>query len=156
MSKLFINTETIMPLQDNLQFIIKWWLSNHKRIHWVLIRNTSLLQIRLQNTKFRRSCEKKVQEKLKTQLHILWWETYTRKVHLKPSFVKQLFIACINFKTDILISKTVWAISLGKYQNLRNSLGNISNSKFLPGRLRFPIHTEEIENPNLVHQGLIL
>ena len=52
-TKLFINTESIMSLQDNRQFIIKWWLSSHERIHWVLIRNTSLLQMRLQNTNFR-------------------------------------------------------------------------------------------------------
>ena len=51
--------------------------------------------------------------------------------------------------------KTVWAISLGKYQNFRNSLENISNSKFLSGRFRLPIHTADVENPNLFHGGLI-
>ena len=36
-----------------------------------------------------------------------------------------------------------------KYQNFRNSLGNMSNSKFLLVRLKLPIHTGEVENPNL-------
>ena len=51
--------------------------------------------------------------------------------------------------------KTVWAISLGKYQNFRNSLENISNSKFLSGKLRLPIHTREVGKSNLFHGGLI-
>ena len=80
--------------------MIKWWLSSHEKIHWILIRNTSLLQMHLQNENFRQSCETKVQEKLKTKLHRLQWETYTKNVHMKPSIVKQLFIACINFKID--------------------------------------------------------
>ena len=29
-----------MSLPDNHQFIIKWWLSSHERIHWVQIGNT--------------------------------------------------------------------------------------------------------------------
>ena len=52
--------------------------------------------------------------------------------------------------------KTVWVISPGKYQNFRNSLGNISNSKFLSGWLKLPICTRKIEDPNLFHRGLIL
>ena len=43
-----------------------------------------------------------------------------------------------------------------KYQNFRNSLAKISNSKFLSERLKSPIHTGEVENPNLFHRGLIL
>ena len=49
-----------------------------------------------------------------------------------------------------------WAISPGKYQNFKNSQGNISNSKFLSGWLKLPIHTGKVENPNLFHRGLIL
>ena len=40
-----------------------------------------------------------------------------------------------------------------KYQNFRNSLGNMNNSKFLLVRLKLPIHTGEVENPNLFTGG---
>ena len=60
-----------------------------------------LLQMRLQDTNLRRSYKKRFQQRFKTKLNKLWWETYARKVHKKPSIVKQLFIACIIFKTDV-------------------------------------------------------
>ena len=47
--------------------------------------------------------------------------------------------------------KIVWAISPGKYRNFRNLSENISNSKFLSGWLKLPIHTGEEQNPNLFH-----
>ena len=52
--------------------------------------------------------------------------------------------------------KIVWAISPGKYRNFRNLSENISNSKFLSGWLKLPIHTGEEQNPNLFHWRLIL
>ena len=77
---------------------------------------------------------------------------------MKPSIIKQLFVACMNLKLTLVNQgpKTDWAISPGKYQNFSNPLGNISNSKFLSGRLKLPIHTGEVENPNLFYLGLIL
>ena len=61
----------------------------------------SLLKMRSQDTNLRRSHETRFQQKFKTKLNKLWWETYARKVRKKPWFVKQLFIACITFKTDV-------------------------------------------------------
>ena len=60
-----------------------------------------LLQMRSQDTNLRRSYETRFQQKFKTKLNKLWWETYARKVHKKPSIVKQLLIACIILKTDV-------------------------------------------------------
>ena len=54
------------------------------------------------------------------------------------------------------IPKTVWAISPRKYQNLSNSQGNISNSKFFSGWLKLPIYTGEVKNLNFFHRGLVL
>ena len=60
-----------------------------------------LLQMRSQDTNLSRSYETRFQRKFKTKLNKLWWETYARKLHKKPSIVKQLIIACITFKTDV-------------------------------------------------------
>ena len=60
-----------------------------------------LLQMHSKDTNLSRSYERRFQQKFKTKLNKLWWETYARKVHKKPSIVKQLFIACIIFKTDV-------------------------------------------------------
>ena len=60
-----------------------------------------LLQMGSQDTNLRRSYETKFQQKFKTKLSKLWWETYGRKVIRKPFIVKQLFMACITFKTDV-------------------------------------------------------
>ena len=57
-----------------------------------------LLQMRSQDTYLRRSFETRFQQKFKTKLNKLWWETYPRKVYKKPTIVKKLFIACIIFK----------------------------------------------------------
>ena len=56
-----------------------------------------LLQMHSQDKNLRRIYETRFQQKFKTKLHKLWWETYARKVHRKPSIVKQLFIACIIY-----------------------------------------------------------
>ena len=54
------------------------------------------------DTDLRRTYEtNKILKKVKTKLNKLWWETDARKVHKKPSIVKQLFIDCIIFKTDV-------------------------------------------------------
>ena len=60
-----------------------------------------LLQMRSQDTNLRRSYEARFQEKLKAKLNKLRWETYARKVHKKPSTVKQVLIACITFKAEV-------------------------------------------------------
>ena len=60
-----------------------------------------LLQMRSQDTNLRRSYETRFQQKFKTKLNKLWWETYVRKVHKKPSTVKQVLIACITFKAEV-------------------------------------------------------
>ena len=54
-----------------------------------------------QDTNLRWSYEARFQQKFKTKLDKLKWETYARKVHKKSSIVKQLFVTCITFKTDI-------------------------------------------------------
>ena len=61
-----------------------------------------LLQIRSQDTILTRSYETRFQQKFETKLNKLWWETCARKVHKKPSIVKQLFIACKSFKTGVV------------------------------------------------------
>ena len=54
-----------------------------------------------QDTNLRLSYETRFSQKFETKLNKLWWKTYARKVHKKPSIIKQLFIACIIFKTDV-------------------------------------------------------
>ena len=61
----------------------------------------TLLHIRSQDTDLRGSHETRFQQKLKTKLSKLKSEAYARKVHKKPSIVKQLFIVCITLKTDV-------------------------------------------------------
>ena len=61
-----------------------------------------LLQIRSQDPNLTRSYETRFQQKFETKLNKLWWQTCARKVHKKPSIVKQLFIACKSFKTDVV------------------------------------------------------
>ena len=51
-----------------------------------------LLHMRSQDKNLRRNYKTRSQQKFKTKLNKLWWETYARKVCKKPSFVKQLFI----------------------------------------------------------------
>ena len=60
-----------------------------------------LLQVRSQDTNLRWSYETRFQQKFKTKLNKLWWETYARKIYKNPSIVKQLFITCIISKTDV-------------------------------------------------------
>ena len=57
-----------------------------------------LLQMHSQDTNLRRSYETRFQQKFKKKLNKLWWETYARKTHTKPSIVKKLFIGYISFK----------------------------------------------------------
>ena len=49
-------------------------------------------------TNLRRNHETRFQQKFKTKLNKLW-ETYARKIHKKPSILKQLFIACMTSLT---------------------------------------------------------
>ena len=127
MSKLFINTENIMSLQDNHKFIIKWWLSSHDRINWVLITNTS-------NTFLCSKCVYKTQ---------LLDEAVKRRCRKNSELIY----------IDSNEKPTAWAISSEKYQNFRNSLGNISNSKFLSGRLKLSIHTWDWFCMSYFHRG---
>ena len=57
--------------------------------------------MRSQNKNLRRSYETRFQQEFKTKSNKLECETYARKVHKKSSIVKQLFIACITFKTNV-------------------------------------------------------
>ena len=109
MSKLFINTESKISLQDNHQFMIKWWLSSHEKIHWVLIRNTS-------DTFLCPKCVYKIQSsdeavkrrsrKTSKLNYIDYNEKLTlKKVHMKSSIAKQLFMACINVN---LLTRDQW------------------------------------------------
>ena len=56
--------------------------------------------MRSQDTNLRQTFETRFQQKFETKLNKLYWETYARKAHKKPSIVKQLCLTCITFKTD--------------------------------------------------------
>ena len=159
MSKFFINTDGIMSFADNHEFIIKWWLSSDQRIHWVRIRSTS-------DTFLCSKCVYKAQildeavnwrsrtnSKLNCLAHNekLTLEKLTWNLSLYSSYFKILKLTLFS-EGPI----TVWAISPGKYQNFRNLLENINNSKFLSGRLKLATHNGEVEYPNLFHRRLIL
>ena len=85
-------------------------------------------------------------------------KTYTRKIHMKPSVVKQLFTACINFKTDTCQPGTKDCLSnitgeIPKFQKFAEEHQQFTISLV---ETQLPIHTGKVENPNLFHRGLIL
>ena len=81
--------------------------------HWRVCGNGKfrifpVLQMRSKYTNWRWSYETRFLQKFKTKLNKLWWETYAIKVNKNLSIVKQLFIACITFETDVTNLESNW------------------------------------------------
>ena len=73
-------------------------------------------------------------------------KTYTRKIHMKPSVVKQLFTACINFKTD--------TCQPGTKDCLSNITGEIPKfQKFIEEHQQFTISLGETQITNTHREG---
>ena len=74
---------------------------------------------------------------------------------MKPSIVKQLFIACINFKTDTCQPETKDCLSniTGEILKLQKFTGEHQQFIIFLGETQITNTHWEVENPNHFHRG---